>query len=912
MGVRIPPGTLLYFRFTILDFGLSRTRFADNFARVNFKPWQVTIALFAAGIALFGWIRWKCEQDPKINFLPHEGQYSWIIFPSAIDARSHPVAWIDTTFRRKFNLESQPKRAQVAVRAAKRLELKINGEPVPLPATQNWKDLSTVDVLKFLRSGENTIEARVFNNDAPPALWFVLHTDTYTWRSGGSWEGSLAGSSWRNCALAAAPRKPGAGNLLYGGEKVWQSIQKIWLTWVTLAAVAILLAIAISRWVPQTNTDLSRVQMLIFLGACVAIWLGLFWNNTRMLPFVSGYDSKDHLAYIKYIQERHALPLPNEGYEMFQPPLYYAVSAGILSVLRLSATDAGAVPVLRALTMLFGIANFVFVFLSVRLLFPRQPRSQLIGLITAAFLPMQLYLSHYVTNETLAATLASASIYLGLRALAAKPAPLWQLLALGACLGAAILAKATGLLLIPPLIGALGIKLLQERAGTFDWLRTLGATTVAILIVCGWHFVRIWQHFESPIVGNWDPAVGFPLWQDPGFHTWPDYFRFGQALIDPMFSGFHGFADGIYSTLWGESLGGGLSGVLSRTPWNYDLMAGGYWLALVPTLVVIIGVAIALFRFVRRTSAEWFLMVGLAAAVIVALVFMTLRVPSYAQVKAFYGLAALVPFCAFSALGWMQVTRGSRLFQFSLLALFVLVAINNVAAVWIRNSPQQHIYAAIRLNEHGQTDRALAEASEATKNDPPNGNASYVLAAILDETGKAQGAIAECERCLALNPTIGECHFQLALSLGKRGDLSNAVMEANHALRLLPENPQANNLVLTLNLEGQRRNEALAAARNALAVSPFDADLHYRVGLAAGQLGDFATATEQLAYAFVLAPKKTDYEQKLRIALSFLKQSPEGANTFRELESLAVNSPKLLEILALYRQNPNSNPPEQQ
>lgn len=879
---------------------------------MNLKPWHtIVFAVGAAGIA-FGWLKWKCDQDPTINFLPHEGQYSWIIFPSAIDARSHPIAWIDTTFRRKFNLESQPKRAQVSLRAAKRIDLKINGEPVPLPATRNWKELSTVDVLKFLRSGENTIEARVFNNDAPPALWFALVTETQTWRSGINWEASLAGSSWRNCAFAAEPRKPGAGNLLYGGENVWQAIQKTWPAWVAFIFIAILMAIAISRWIPQTNTDLSRVQILIFLGACVAIWLGLFWNNTERLSFVSGYDSKDHLAYIKYIQERHALPLPNEGYEMFQPPLYYALSAGVLSVLRLSATDAGAVPVLRGLTMLFGIANFVFVFLSVRLLFPRQARPQLIGLITGAFLPMQLYLSHYVTNETLAATLASASIYLGLRALTAKPASLWQWLALGACVGAAMLAKATGLLLIPPLIGAVVIKLLQERAGTFDWFRTLGSTTGGILIVCGWHFVRIWHHFGSPIVGNWDPAIGFPLWQDPGFHIWPDYFRFGQALVTPMFSGFHGFADGIYSTLWGESLGGGLSGVLSRTPWNYELMAGGYWLALLPTLVVIVGAAIAFFRFVRQASPEWFMMLGLAAAVLIALLFMTLRVPSYAQVKAFYGLAALVPFCAFSALGWMQVTRGSRVFQFSLLALFLLVAINNVAAVWIRHSTEQHVYAAIRLNAQRQADRALAEASEATKNDPGNGNASYVLAAILDEAGKSQDAIAECERCLALNPTIGDCHFQLAVALGKRGDLSNALREANHALQLLPENPQANDLVLTLNLEGQLRNETLAAARNALGVSPFDADLHYRVGLAAGQLGDFAMATEQLAYALVLAPKKTDYEQKLRIALSFLNQSPEAANTFRELESLAAGSPKLLEILAPYRQNPNSNPPEQQ
>ena len=36
----------------------------------------------------------------------------------------------------------------------------------------------------------------------------------------------------------------------------------------------------------------------------------------------------------------------------------------------------------------------------------------LAGLVLAGFLPMQLYLSHCVTNETLAAPLVSAAIFL--------------------------------------------------------------------------------------------------------------------------------------------------------------------------------------------------------------------------------------------------------------------------------------------------------------------------------------------------------------------------------------------------------------------------------------------------------------------------------------------------------------------
>src|SRR5947207_1152254 len=152
---------------------------------------------------------------------------------------------------------------------------------------------------------------------------------------------------------------------------------------------------------------------------------------------------------------------------MFQAPLYYVLSAGVLSIGRISANDDAAVTILRSLTMIFGIANFILVFLSLRLLFPGRLGLQLLGLITAAFLPMQLYLSHYVTNETLAATLATAAIYFGLRALKSDRESIWQYLCLGVCVGAAMLAKATSVLLIPPILGALATKLVQQRSPLF-------------------------------------------------------------------------------------------------------------------------------------------------------------------------------------------------------------------------------------------------------------------------------------------------------------------------------------------------------------------------------------------------------------------------------------------------------------
>ena len=104
-----------------------------------------------------------------------------------------------------------------------------------------------------------------------------------------------------------------------------------------------------------------------------SLWLFLFVNNARLMPFLHGFDSQAHLDYIEYVQERHALPLPTEGFEMFQPPFYYVLSAVALSLCGLSADAPAAIIVLRLLTFLFGALQFTLVLAQRAALFPAAP-----------------------------------------------------------------------------------------------------------------------------------------------------------------------------------------------------------------------------------------------------------------------------------------------------------------------------------------------------------------------------------------------------------------------------------------------------------------------------------------------------------------------------------------------------------
>src|SRR5260221_5972695 len=139
-------------------------------------------------------------------------------------------------------------------------------------------------------------------------------------------------------------------------------------------------------------------------------------------------------------------------------------------------------------------------------------------------------------------------------------------------------------------------------------------------------------------------------------------------------------------------------------------MIAGFWFALLPTVLVVLGCAISIYRFTRRARPEWFLLLGFSAIVLIALVLMTLKVPSYAQVKAFYGLAALAPFCAFAMAGWQTLTAHSRAVRFIITALLIFFAMNSFASVWIRPSSEQHTYNALRLIGQSQSAGAVSEA----------------------------------------------------------------------------------------------------------------------------------------------------------------------------------------------------------
>jgi len=330
-------------------------------------------------------------------------------------------------------------------------------------------------------------------------------------QSDATWEASIAGSNWRPAASARNTDRPNPDRRISLSLNPLRGLEATW-TWLVFFGV-----VAIGSIVALDRTALSARSIgLIAFAICAIAWIALLVHNTGWLPSHVGFDATGAPG-IHPVHRRGAgkLPLPDDGWTMYHPPLYYAINAGVLKLLRFDLQRTSIIHAIRSLNFLFGIANLAFVLASMHLLFPDRPKQALIGLTLAAFLPCNLYLHQYPTNEVLVAMLMSAAIYLALRIIVRHDQQWWLHLLLGLSLGAAMLTKVSALIPLAIICLTLSIVAIRSHRG----IPQLATSIVIAFLVCGWHYVRIYQTYGTPFVSNWDPRAGYAWWQDPGFHS---------------------------------------------------------------------------------------------------------------------------------------------------------------------------------------------------------------------------------------------------------------------------------------------------------------------------------------------------------------------------------------------------------
>ena len=599
--------------------------------------------------------------DEDVPFLLQGDGPAWIMppLPQTADLIGvDPEAPPKRVFSKSFSAEGGNAPALLQGRALRSATARLNDEPLVLRSRgSGWKQGFEADLTGLLLPGRNRLEVAVVNPAGPALLQLEIDTPGERVVSDASWQisdalhGRVHALRATDIALHPEARSfptalsisPGAGAWVLGAFAIGATLAWRRPGWLT--------RIPQTRWPPWT------------LGAMVLFWILVFALKFAHMPVVLGFDAPGHLAYIDYLLEHQALPTAAYGFSTYHPPLFYWLTSGSALLFGSDPSSLGGGIAYRLIPFASGLANVGLVAFAARRIWPGEGLRPSLAIAAAGLLPMNLYMSAYVSNEPLLAAWVSGALALATGILLAERLRPVALISLTVILGAALLTKFTALAIAPVIAFFVALRAWWlDGHGPARSLALFGAMGAGALVLSGWFYLRNWLLFGDPLVWNLDVPGAATWWMRPGFHTPGWYARFGEALSYPFFAGYASFWDGLYSTFWGDGLVGGMARASTRHAfWNDEFQRLVYPLALPATLAIGAGAVKLWLGSFRDKRVAFRLVFSMLTTVLFLLAFslglISLRLPFYAQAKAFYLLCAVLPLAIASAEGLAAPAR---------------------------------------------------------------------------------------------------------------------------------------------------------------------------------------------------------------------------------------------------------------
>jgi hypothetical protein len=604
----------------------------------------------------------SAARSPDVPFIHHDATAFWITPERTVALETFlqgrelaPTA----VFRRVYRIDRVPDSATLDVRAVGEVEVTLNGHSIPFPRGDRscFKPACTGLVSQWLLPGENTIRAQVRNPTGPPLLHLQLRGADLEIATDEEWEVALDSNPFEAAVIADDTRPLPESLSLPTPARVMAQKSHLLLV---LFALSCFLFIGGRRILPE-----AAVRRLpdAALAAISAFWVFLFVSKFIGLPPDLGHDAKFHTEYIRYIVDRHALPLASDGFTMYHPPLFFGLAAALVSAIGPARDTLAEQAILKLIPFLAGLGMVWVTYGVMRRIFPRDPVPTFFAVVFAGTLPLNVYMSAYVSNEPLLALLTGAAILVAAPLFLDERPSIARLAALSGILGLALMTKYTALTTAPVIVFFLGFKLLAaDGASVRRAVAISGSVFLGALLVGGWVYLRNWIHFGDPLIWNLDVPGGLAWWQPPGFRTVDYYLGFGESLRHPFFSSFCSLWDAHYSSTWGEGAPPSIFHLEDRLRnWNYDFMSVGYLLAVPATALVCVGIARVVRQSMsgddRRRRSLFTLVAALIFVVFFSLVSVSLRFPFWGGQKTSYALGGLVPIAICSGIGAASIDR---------------------------------------------------------------------------------------------------------------------------------------------------------------------------------------------------------------------------------------------------------------
>lgn len=240
----------------------------------------------------------------------------------------------------------------------------------------------------------------------------------------------------------------------------------------------------------------GTLATVIFVGATVRVFYSIF---TPL--FARMHDVDGHVEYVFYVLQHWQIPNINLGWEMYQPPLYYFLTALLLTPAYLiSHSQTLVLFIMQAGNVCISLLALYIAMQIGWQLFPQPKQSLermfLIGI--AALLPGIVFLAPMVNNDALMVVWFFGFLW-ALQAYWIKPTkPLFY--ACLAILCAALLTKSNAAALVPAFVVIL---LLHPKLALKRRYALLEHTLQLLVLGVGWYFVyRFVLQGQVHLIGN--------------------------------------------------------------------------------------------------------------------------------------------------------------------------------------------------------------------------------------------------------------------------------------------------------------------------------------------------------------------------------------------------------------------------
>ena len=587
--------------------------------------------------AVFYWIL----NSPNIYLLTPDSNASWIRLSEPYILHARMGSESQTVFYRKFNIDKVIDKSTLTLRAFKSPSVFVNGKEISSSnnVSDNWKKRKYYDLTSAFKKGDNEIMIIVKNSNSHPAVWAYcreagLSTDSQ-WYASPDGANLIHAQNVTDPVIVRILSKMATVELSSEMAKISTSCKDAFFSILPFLIIIFVVVFFLTLSANKSSKIIDRYCTASMIRFFILIsYLLLAINNFFKIPVLMGFDVKSHIAYIQYISDNMSLPLANQGWEFFQAPLFYIVSAFVFKSGMYFYNYDVTIRLLHIIPLICGLIQIEIGYQTMKIVFSERKNLQIFGTLICGIIPMNIYMSQTIGNEHLAGVLTAMVLYFCIKQHYVSNRNFS--IAIGIFLGLALLAKVSALLLIPIVV----INYILVKDVSFKhfklWMRPVFTSLIIAFLISGWFYIRNYLYFDHFVLDGCGPFY-MSWWQDPGFRLVSHFTNWGESLVRPAFSYIKGFWDALYASFWLDGY------FLSKAippfpPWNYKWMLSCAWLALPATMALIFSFCKSfnnISRPVLILSRSAFLLY------LSAMLYMYLTLPMYSIARATYTLGLL-------------------------------------------------------------------------------------------------------------------------------------------------------------------------------------------------------------------------------------------------------------------------------